>query len=202
MLMLIKRLKTLITGKPYFNVRPDIRIEQAFISGGEIYYKNADPNNLLCGRAFAASNYYNELSMKCTREFLLQHTQAVDKILKSNKIDVFKINTLNNQLQERLELVSELDIVYRLAAVMYFDSSEDPYSFDYSYAEKKIAKWKKEDVKSFFLQTPVSSLIPSSLLSEEALENYLKVGQAITAEHLETISEILSPKQNGKEKYT
>ncbi len=200
----MKFLSNLFKRKPEFNISPELRTKFAFSCGGVDYFELEDPNALTQGRGFAALNYYNELSMKCSREFLIAHTEAVDKILRdAKKIDIIEIAKLNLQLKERLEMVLDSLTPYKVAAVIFFDKTEDPYSFDYDYAMKKIEKWKNEDVASFFLQVPLRSLIPSSLLSEEAIQNYMKVAKEMDKVHykdiLDVTSQLLSENQTNSE---
>lgn len=196
--------KYLFNIEPKFRGFPELRTKYAFTSGGVDYFEFEDPNALTQGRGFAALNFYKELSMSCTREFLIAHTEAIDKIVRNPKnIDVIEIAKLNLQLKERHEMVLDSLTPYKVASVIFFDETEDPYSFDYNYALKKIEKWKKENVSSFFLQVPLKSLIPSSLLSEENLENYMKVAREVDKTHFKDIlgvtSQLLSENQKSSE---
>ena len=181
---------------------PEIRIKLAFTeSNGMKNYCMEDSNNLLSGRAFHAVNFYNELSMKCTKEFLIAHTEAIDKLLTDPKrIDLPKIGLLNNQLKERLELIIDSLTHYKVASVVYFDETESPYSFDYKYAFEKIERWKKEKVSDFFLMMPLKDLIPSMLWSGENLENYIQVQKEVDSHHVQTVLEVLSGGLSEKEK--
>lgn len=179
----------------WFKDYPETRIVHAFTAGGIDYYEFEDPNNLTQGRGFSALNYYKELSMSCTREYLQGYVEAMDNYLrpKSNgKLEIPEMAKLTLQLKERLEMVVDSLTPYKVAAVMYFDDTEDPYGFDYSYALKKIERWKKEDVGSFFLQTPLKNLIPSTLWSEETLQSYMKVAQEMDKEHIKSILDAIS----------
>lgn len=183
---------------------PELRIVHAFTSGGVDYYEFEDPNALTQGRGFAALDYYKELSMSCTREYLLAHVDLTDKIIRDpKKIDIVEIARLNLQLKERLEMAIDSLTPYKVAAVIYFDATEDPYSFDYNYALKKIERWKKENVSSFFLQTPLKNLIPSTLLSGTNLESYMKVSREVDVNHFTSIlndsHRLLSENQANKE---
>jgi hypothetical protein len=194
--------KTQVVTAPKFDLKYEHRVVPAFSCGGVQYWMFEDSNNILSGRGFAAVNFYKELSMSCTREFLIGHTEAVRLILRNNKeIDLPGLDKLNTQLKERLEMIIDDLTPYKVASVIYFDETESPYSFDYDYAFKKIALWKKEKVEDFFLQTPVKNLIPSTLWSVESLENYLKVEKEIDKEHLESIFTILSDTVIHKEWY-
>jgi hypothetical protein len=198
---MINWIKSIFNRKPEFKGYPELRTKWAFTSGGVDYFEFEDPNSLTSGRGFAALNYYKELSMGCTREFLLAHTEAVDKILRdAKKIDIIEVAKLNLQLKERLEMVIDSLTPYKVAAVIFFDKTEDPYSFDYDYAMKKIERWKKEEVASFFLQTPLKSLIPSSLLLEENFQNYMKVAKEVDKVHYKDILDVTSQLLSEKEK--
>lgn len=203
---MINWIKKLFKKEPKFKNYPELRTVYAFTSGGVDYFEFEDPNSLTQGRGFAALNFYKELSMACTRDFLLAHVEKMDGYLRPKpgaKLEIPEMAKLNLQLKERLEMVVDSITPYKVASVIFFDETEDPYSFDYAYALKKIEKWKKEDVGSFFLQAPLRSLIPSTLLSEENIENYLKVAQQVDKSHyqniLEDISQVLSDNQTNSD---
>lgn len=192
--------------KDWFKNHPEVRIVPAFTLAATneypetIYYEFEDTNNLSVGRAFAAQNFYKELSMGVTRDFLIAHTTAVDKLLRNTKsIDVFEVAKLNAQLKERHELIIDSLTPFKVGAVIYFDDTEDPFSFDYNYAFKKIERWKK--LKSgFFLETPARNLIPSMDWSEETLDSYLMIASQIDRKHYENILDVLSQVLSEKEK--
>lgn len=201
---MISNIKKLFHREPKFKNFPEIRTKYAFTAGGIDYFELEDPNNLNQGRGFAALNYYKELSMSCTRSFLVAHSTTVDAIIRNpKKIDIIEIAKLNLQLKERTEMIIDSLTPYKVASVIFFDETESPYDFDYNYAMTKIERWKKEPVESFFLQTPLESLIPSTLLSEENLKSYMKVAREIDKEHYQTIldatSQVLSESQMNSE---
>ncbi len=137
------------------------RIEYAFTSGGRKYYCFSDINNLPYQRGRAALAAFNEVQMRCSRKFLLEYTKKVDEVLHSNKIDIFTLNELNAMLKDRLSLTADLELCYRLAAIVFFDKTEKPEVYEPAYAEKKIERWKKDQsVESFFLQKPLTELMP------------------------------------------
>lgn len=137
------------------------RIEYAFTSGGRKYYCYEDITNLPYQRGRAAISCFNEIEMRCSRDFLLNYTQAIDEVLHSKNIDIFRINTLNGMLKDRLQLTTDLDLCYRLAAIVFFDETEKPEIYEPEYAAKKIERWKKDQTAtSFFLQKPLKELMP------------------------------------------
>lgn len=138
------------------------RIEYAFTSGGRKYYRFADISNLPYERGLMAADVYNELEMRCDRDFLIKFVDTMEDLLHQQRIDIFTINKLNEILKHRLQMTTHVDLLYKLASVVYFDKTENPYVYEPAYAEKKIAKWRKDKgVQDFFMQKPLLELIPS-----------------------------------------
>jgi hypothetical protein len=190
------------TFKPPFNT--ELPITFAFEVGGIKYYQFDDAFNTPCERALKALTYYEELRMRCTRDYLEKHCQAVKEVLSNTKIDVQRLAVLNQQLLDRLELIIEPDIAYKLASVVYFDKNESPYVFDDKYAAKKVEHWKKhKGVHDFFLQKPVQALIPFINGSEVNLDIYSEVVRNLNRIHSALISgepsETKKPIPSGKD---
>lgn len=158
------------------------RIIEAFTCGGITYYQFDDAFNMPNERALTALTYYEELRMRCTREFLVAHCDAINEILSdTKKINLPRLAILNQQLKERLDWIFEPDIAYKLASVVYFDKNENPYRYDMKYAQDKIKHWKKHrGINDFFLQKPLLDLIPFLKGSEVNLETYSEVIQKAT----------------------
>lgn len=170
--------------------------DQVFQINGKNYYKFKDISKVKNQRALTTNDFYGELAMRATRDFLIKHTEAVNKILTSTTIDIYKLRTLNLQLQERLEMIYESDIIYKIASVVYFTKDEDPDFYDDIVGQEKVALFKAQDAKDkkmgFFFGTLFTNLIGSVDLSEKDLLAYMTVGKQITQEHLKTISIISS----------
>lgn len=150
-------------------------------------------------RAFEAQTFYTELQMRVDKDYLNQHTDAMDKILSDPKgINIGDVALMNTQLKERLEFIVDADLLYKLASVLYFDENESPYKYDFAYGAKKIAKWKKDfSLDDFFLSTPIKDFIPFLESLESDLSTYLRVTERIKEQHQATISKQLS-KREGK----
>lgn len=181
------RIKVFFAREPKFEVQERHAIEKAMVIDGVQYYKFTDINNMMTGRAFVALDYYNELSMRCTRDYLVEHCEAMEKILSGQQINVINIAQLHTQLKERLEMILQPDIIYKIASVVYFDANEQPYTYDFKYNMKKIESWKRIGA-DFFLQIPLNNLIPSLDLSEVDLRSYMTVAEKVNQKHLENIS--------------
>ena len=160
-------------------------IEEAFKIDGVTYYRFADLNNLPYKRGLMAYAVYNELDMRCTREYLVLHADALNTILSKSEINVFDIKKLNDQMMQRLQLTTDVDLMYKLASVAYFDKNENPESYDTAYCEKKIAHWKKHSsVEAFFLSQPLMELLPFLNNADVDLNTYSELNKELNDIHL------------------
>lgn len=169
-------------------------IKEAFTMGGRTFYMFDDVFNVPYERGLKSLVYYEEFRMRVTKEYMKMHTDAMDKLLSDpKKIDVSKMAILNKQLKERAELIVEPDMLYKLASVVFFDKNEKPWSYEFEYANKKIAFWKKHcSNQDFFLGTPLVTLIPFLKLSETNLDTYSAVVEKVNQIHYGFLSDILS----------
>ncbi|KKN74643.1 hypothetical protein LCGC14_0388450 [marine sediment metagenome] len=187
--------------KSYFEKKPEVKdpIIKVFSIEGVNYYKFKDISKVKCQRALTCNDFWNELSMRTTRDFLIKHTKAMETVLTDNtKIDIGKLFKLNQQLQERLEMIYETDIIYKIASVMFFTKDENILDYDDLLGREKIDLFKRQDREDermgFFFGTLFKSIIGSTDMSDKDLATYMTVGSQITTEHLKTISTILSKK--------
>lgn len=164
------------------------RIEYAFTCGGTKYYRYADIANLPYERGLMAINVYNELEMRCDKKFLVKYVDAVEKQLHKQTIDIFTINKLNEILKQRLQMPTHVDLLYKLASVVFFDKTENPAVYEPAYAEKKIAKWRKDKkVTDFFSQMPLRELLPSSENVDIDLDTFTEIQAELDKIHSECI---------------
>ncbi|MCM1034947.1 MAG: hypothetical protein NC229_08535 [Bacteroides sp.] len=164
------------------------RIEYAFTCGGVKYYRFADITNLPYERGLMALNVYNEVEMRCSRDFLLHYSDAIDKVLHQQTIDVFKIQQLNEILKQRLTMSTDTDLLYKLASVCFFDKTENPSVYEPDYAERKIAKWRKDKgVRDFFMQKPLLELMPFLQSVDTDLDIYSQMCQELNKIHSEAV---------------
>ncbi len=191
---MIKKILTFF--KSRFETKPkvDHPIEKVFTIEGTNYYEFKDISKIPCIRAFTKSDVFAELDMRCSRDYLIKHTEATDKLLNNSKqINITQVAQLNQQLKERLEMIYEVDIIYKIASVVFFDKTENPYEYDDLYAREKIEKFKRyaRKVDGFFFDTLFKSLIPTKSINEEDLRTYMIVGAKMSQMHSDNISTIL-----------
>ncbi len=181
--------------KKYFPEQKHI-INYAFSVLHKDYYKFDDVFQLPYERGLMALAIYEETRMKCTREYLEEHTKAIEAILKENPIDIYKINELNEQMKQRLDMVIDVDLLYKLASVVFFDKNENPCTYEAEYNAKKIEFWKKnKGVADFFLQKPLQELIPFLQSPEIDLQRYSELNRKLNNLHSERLQLLGSKKQ-------
>lgn len=184
-------IRSLIGGKTVF---PDAKhkITEAFVIDGVQYYQFDSIYNLPYKRGLAAVMVYEELKMKCDYELLKEFTKNIDKILNGNRISLnefAELKRMNDIVMERLNWVTDIDLIYKLAAVVYFDKTESPYGYDAKYSFEKIQKWKKaEGVDDFFLRQPIQQLIPFLKGVNLNSENYFQHQAKENERHLRVLS--------------
>jgi hypothetical protein len=174
-------------------------ITYGFTIGERHYFRFDDPLNTPYDRALKTLVYYKELDMNCDRAFIKAHTEAFDNALKQPKINIdtlVSLKQLNDQLKQRLELPKEPDLMYKLAAVVFFDQHENPYVYEFKYGENKIKFWKKNTtLVDFFLQKPIVELIPYLEYAGENLQQFSEMTEKANQEHLDKILPMLSEEQ-------
>ncbi len=181
--------------KPRWNKDIKAIPQPAFTLGGIQYYNFNSFLDHSPIRAEWASLYSEEVNMRCTKDFLILHTKAIESAINSNPIKITHIANLNKQLLDRLQYISDPEAIYNLASVIFFDENEDPSQYDQEYNKKKIALWKKHSMSAFFLVMPWNKLIPGLDFSEIDLSQFIQANQAvrkITTLHLEDILQELS----------
>lgn len=157
----------------------------------------SDQTEVPTGRQFAALMVYNEMEMRCDREYLELHCKAMDKLLSDpKKIQIGYIAQINVNLKERLGLMVTPEFIYKLASIVFFDETESPYRYDDKHNELKIKRWKEEGATlDFFLKTPLVSLIPSLKSQKKVSPIYLGIAEAVAETHHKHLTAILSEKE-------
>lgn len=180
-------------------------IDYAFTIDGIDYFEFADFNNISSDRGFNCLSYWEELRSRCSKEYLLTWVQACEDTINSEVVKLTDLIKLFLQVKERLQWLSEPEIAYKLCSVVYFTSAENPNRFDYDTARKKAVIFmdydKKQDNWAFFLQTPITKLIPHLNLSANDLKEYLEMVSLVNQKHIQDISTMLSEQSKSNEFY-
>ncbi len=159
-------------------------IEEAFEVGGVKYYQFSDIFQIPYERGLMALAVYEEVRMRCTREYLQKHVEACRALLHDDKIDIYKLNLINEQLGDRLNLAFDAEHLYKLASVVFFDEKENPALYEADYCHKKIEFWKKnKELTAFFLQKPLVELIPFLKDADIDLQTYSEMVEKTNKTH-------------------
>lgn len=192
-------LKKLFSSKKSLFNKEGMIVKTAFTIGGIEYLEVDNILGLPYDRGMQAVHVYEEVRMKCDYDFLKAHCTAINNIFEGKKIgfeEITKMKKLNDQLLERLNKIIDTDLVYKLAAVVFFDRNESPYEYDEQYARKKIAHWKKHaDAHSFFLQEPLQRLIPFLKQPEVDFRSYSEMIDKINRIHWAPVFDLLTTEQ-------
>lgn len=168
-------------------------INYAFTSGGEPYFYIKDVGETFCHRALEAIDVYDQWNMRCSKEYLQAHCQAMDEAT-IKQLNIPEIVMLHQNMKERMGfIVPTADIIWKFASVAYFDSKENPYEYKESYAKEKIDRWKQNgDVNTIFFLSCIRNLIPLPDTSKIDLATYLKVQGLVGEKHLERLLSVKS----------
>lgn len=184
------KIKTKLGGAPVWQIEEGHVIVPAFISNGVQYYMLKDYFNTFSLRGMAALQVYEEWNMRIEREHLIEFIEKTEKILSDNKqIRIIEIAKMVNILKERVEfIIPPSEIVYKFAAVAFFDKNESPYSYDPEYCKAKIKKWKEAaDIDDFFIVMRLRDMMPLPELSEQDLKVCSEIVDKVAKAHLEKI---------------
>lgn len=167
---------------PIFLETPKNAIQFVFECEGVKYYKFTNELNMPVDRALSASDVYAEMELKVDSEFITSHCKAINEALNKGKLT--DVAMLNQILERKIKAITNIDLMYKLASVLYFSENENPNVYDYAIAKTKIQSWKRQkDIHAFFLQMPIKDFLPSFNTSEMNLQLYtlLQRKETITA---------------------
>jgi hypothetical protein len=185
------------TARDIIDYNFSIKLEEEIID----YFSFNDFNNIPCERGFNCLAFYNELQMRCSREYLKAFSDALDNTLNAKNIKLTDIFKLNQQMKERLEYLHEPEIAYKLCSVVFFDGSENPYRYDFKHGLKKAELFKTTPMNDFFLSTPIVTLMPYISSWSNDLSEYCQMINQMTSQQIQDISKMLSEVDKSKEYY-
>lgn len=182
--------KLIFSKKKKWELQTGHKVKLEFYSGGTPYYQLHDLFDTFTERGLEAYQVYEELSMRVDAETLKQFIAKFKQLCNSNPIQILEVSKVLNFLEERVNfVVPPRDMIYKMAAVAYFDENESPYTFNAAYAHEKIERWKKNnDVDAFFLYKQLRDLIPLPNLSKEIYEMLVQTTEKIINYQLKNIS--------------
>jgi hypothetical protein len=181
----------------HWNLKDGQEVELAFIVDGVQYFQFVNDVNMPYERAMCASDIYLEFENRVDSTYLKALFGSVLELMNKGKLLDAAAQIL--KAQERINHITYIDGLYRLASVKFFDKNENVYKYDYEYNEKKIAKWKKENIDSFFLRLQIKNLMPSLDILEGSLQRINELETEVLLQHLKSFSQNLSSNEKNKE---
>lgn len=190
---LLYKLSHLFRKKATFKKVDDVRLDFAFEVGGIKYYEATDLNMLPYDRFLAATTAFDKLAIGIHEPDIRKALSMINELLSGTKVSVVEIVNLKRVYDS---LITRMDSQYRpeelmwnVAAVVFMDETESPYSYDPVYGNKKIEFWKQhKDVTLFFSQVPLRRLVPflpaiadNSLIFSETVKELAKIENDISA---------------------
>lgn len=177
-----------------WTIKPEHQVEFAFkgIDGTE-YYQFTTGYNSYYERYMAFMDRLSEIEQRVDKNYLDRFQKTLDEYL--NKGSLKDIAVLNKHLADRRAYIGNVELIYNLASVWFFDKSENPYTYDYGYADEKIRKWRNDkDSICFFLTTPLRHYLPLPDTLVQNIKTYEK-GQYVSElqtlkHHLQALSSL------------
>lgn len=172
----------------YTLAHPDYahQVEEAFTCGGKRFYRFKDEFRMSTGRYKYYYSTLRELDLKISIKDLEKFIEVFEGILnggsKKKEVKMGDLWKMLFNLKSRVALAFDISTVKRLAAVAYFDETEDLTTFSEEYGDEKIALWEKHNVEDFFLTRLIGELCGLKNISIESLEQLLKEMAEITKE--------------------
>jgi hypothetical protein len=133
------------------------------VNGPDAYYE----------RYMAALDRLSEIEQRVDYRYMDSFQSLLDEYLR--KGDLVNASILNQNLRERRKYVFNVELLYNLASVWYFDKNENCYAYNYEYADQKISFWKKhKEALVFFCQSPMREYFPQLDILKDNILTYLK----------------------------
>jgi len=159
-------------------------VEEAFACGGKRFYRFKEEYRMSTGRYKYYYSTLRELELKLSLKNLQEYVDAFKLVLeggsKKKTISLNDLNKLVINLESRIKLAFDTQTVKKLAAVAYFDETEDLTTYIDKYGEQKIKLWEEHNVYDFFLTKPIGELFNLKSISVEYLQEHLRIQDGIT----------------------
>lgn len=182
----LKRRPVKPLANPTFNIFHDElapKIEKCFKSGTVQYYKFIDDHQIPAGRYKYIYAALKEADLRMDLETLKNYVGEFKKILnggdKKNLVSMESLWRITLNMETRLALAFEPASVERLAAVIYFDETEDLKTYNKQHGAQKVEFWKKNGTMDFFLTRPIVELFGLKDISITSLEEYIQTSEGI-----------------------
>lgn len=153
------------------------QVEEAFTCGGKRFYRFKEEYRMPAGRYKCYYAAIREMHLHASLETLKKYVTAFKNILNGANpkkgIELGDLWKLVWNLETIIDLGFDPQLVKNLAAVAYFDETEDLTTYDQKYGDQKLKLWEEHGLRDFFLTSPIGELSGLKGLSTESLEGFL-----------------------------
>lgn len=202
-----KRFWRWLIRRPYHRawvVQEDFAREPVFVLGGVTYWQFADEKSIPTDRMIHAMAAYaeNERHMDnivlkgLVEDILAALTPTAKQAGGALTMDVTGAIHSARVILDRLNWQFDPDLIYKLAACVYFTDAEDPYRTDETIIERKAELFRDHDAYDFFLRLPLAQLLPFLNAPPETLANCLAGARIETLLTVGRIVERLSERES------
>lgn len=158
-------------------------VEEAFACGARRFYRFKEEYRQSTGRYKYYYAALREVDLRADLNTLRQYIDAFKKILTGGKsgkqISLEELWKLIFNLETRINLAFEPAGVKNLAAIAYFDETEDLTTYNQEYGKEKIKLWEDHGIHDFFLTRPIGELLGLNNTLDESFLDYLKTAEQI-----------------------
>jgi hypothetical protein len=184
--------------RPEFTIsHPDYAsmVEEAFTCGGKRFYRFKEEYRMATGRYKYYYATLRELELKLSLDKLQEFVNAFKLVLngggKKKSIELTELHKLVLNLESRIVLAFDPMTIKKLAAVAYFDETEDLTSFSEKYGNEKIKLWEEHNLYTFFLTNPIGELWGVNNTSVDSFQERLTKATEIVQDLDSSLQQVL-----------
>jgi hypothetical protein len=159
-------------------------VEEVFTCAGKRYYRFKNEYEMPTGRYKYYFSVLREIEMRLSIDTLREFIKGFKAVLNGGKkksIDLTDLHKLVINMESRTELEFDTRTVRKLAAIQYFDETEDLTSYNEKHGEQKLKVWLEHNMTDFFLTRHIGELLHVKDISVESLQERLtEMDQVLT----------------------
>lgn len=148
------------------------------------YWRFVNPADMPEARFVHYLYLVKRLAMNVDEDLLSKYIEGFKQAFE--KGDKAQFYALEYMLKDTLQHVTPVETYYWMAALLYFDRTEDISCFDHDYNQRKVEYFKSLPNQTFFLSGLISSLKSSGEVLRQDIEASLRESQ-VKAQHYERI---------------
>jgi hypothetical protein len=165
-----------------------IRPVEGLVIDGVQYYEFVSVSDMPEARMVHYNHLRQESQLGVDRTTLNKYFEEMKKA--NDKGEASRLGSLIYMLQDTINNCTNIETLYNLSALVYFDKTEDLTCFDYDYNARKIAGFKALPNQSFFLKRLLQKgLRTAGGESITDIDQYLRVSQIKLKAYQQILSE-------------